>query len=120
MNRKQELYMEEMAQMKIFHSQNMFHRKVADVLQVSHSAVTKELLRMKKLDSLKSITRVGRPRKTSAATDRWIHRAAVAHQTFSWSTIKAEVRPQVSTRTVQRRLLVNFSCHHEDLPRRSS
>ena len=89
--------------------QNMSHSKIAQSVGVSRSAVTKSLSRMKQLGSLKSRTRTGRPRVTSATTDRLIRRAAVAHPTWSSSTIRAHMPTRVSTRTVRRRLLVDFN-----------
>lgn len=109
MVRSLELSPAKRAQMEILHRQKMSHRKIAAILHVSHSAVTKGLARIKELGSRKSRTRVGRPRKTSVAADRLIRRAAIAHPTWSSSTIQAEVRSPVSTRTVRRRLLVDFN-----------
>jgi transposase len=108
MVRGREISAEKRAQIQILHSQKMSHREIARILSISQSAVTRGLARIKQLGSLKSRGRVGRPRATSAAADRLIHRAAVAHPTWSSSNIKANVRSPVSTRTVRRRLLVDF------------
>lgn len=97
------------AQMQILHSQNLSHRKIAQILHVSQSAVTRGLSRMKQLGSRKSRKRTGRPRATSKTMDRLIHRAAVAHPTWSSSSICADMQSPLSTRTVRRRLLVDFN-----------
>ena len=123
MVRSRELSPAKRAQMEILHSQKISNRKIAAILYVSHSAVTKDLARIKELGSRKSRTRVGRPQKTSVAADRLIRRTAIAHPTWSSSTIQAEVRSPVSTRTVRRRLLVDFklpSRRQTDPPKKSN
>ena len=61
----------------------MSHRRIAATLGISKTAVTTGLARASQLNTVKSRRRSGRPRKTSSATDRRIHRAAVAHPTWS-------------------------------------
>jgi transposase len=106
--RHRELSPRKRAQIQILHQQNMSHRRIARILHISQSAVTKGIARSKELHSLSSRKRGGRPRATSAATDRLIHRSAVAHPTWSSVTINANVESGVSARTVRRRLLVDF------------
>jgi transposase len=118
MVRGNEIPNEKRAQIQILYDQNMSQRKIAAILKVSQSAVSRAIARMKQLGTTKSRKRTGRPRRTSASTDRMIRRSAVAHPTWSSSHIRAAVRspvitgtpvrPPVSTRTVRRRLLVDF------------
>ena len=94
--------------MKILAAQNMSHREIANILNVSKSAVTRGLARIKEVGSLRSRIRSGRPRVTTPASDRLIRRASVANPSWSSKRIALELRPVPSSRTVRRRLLTEF------------
>ena len=53
MVRSKEISTEKRAQMEVLDEQRLSHRKIAAILNISHSAVTKGLQRMKELGSYK-------------------------------------------------------------------
>jgi transposase len=108
MTRSIELSKEKRAQMMILHQQNYSHSKIAGILHISKSAVTKGIARAKQLGTLESRKRSGRPRITSATTDRVIHRLAAANPTWSSLQIAVNSSLPASTRTIRRRLLKEF------------
>ena len=112
MGKASDLSLEKRAQLKILAVQDKSHRDIANILNVSKSAVTRGLAKMKELGSLKSRNRSGRPRVTTAASDRLIRCAAVANPSSSSKRIALELQPvtvgRLSPRTVRRRLLTNF------------
>ena len=66
------------------------------------------MARARELGTTKSRRRTGRPRSTTATTDRLIHRAATADPTASSAQIAASMQSPPSARTIRRRLLVDF------------
>ena len=96
------------AQIMVLHGEKFTQTKIAGVLKISVSTVSKTIARAKQLGSLQSRTRSGRPRATSTTTDRLIHRTAVAHPTWSSAEIGARISAEVSPRTISRRLRTDF------------
>ena len=93
--------------MNILHEDSMSHSSIAKRLKLSKSV--RAIHRISELHSYKSRRRSGRPRCTTPATDRLIHRSAVSHPTWSGKNIQAAVVTAPSVRTITRRLFVNFN-----------
>jgi len=92
MGKKCELSLEIRAQIKILKEQKMSQSRIASILNISQSAVSRCLARIKEMGSMKSRKRQGRPRVTTAAGDRRIRRAAVKHPTWSSVNIAVDTR----------------------------
>ena len=108
MVRGTELTAEVRAQVMVLHGQNYLQRRIAEILNISRSSVSRTITKAKQLGSFESRRRSGRPRISSATTDRKIRRAAVAHPTWSSVTIAASTSSGVSPRTIRRRLHKDF------------
>lgn len=108
MTRGKEITPRKRAQMVILQKQKLSHRRIAEILGISKGAVTYGLTRARELDSTKSRRRSGRPRSTTATTDRLIHRAATANPTWSSAQIASTMQTPPSARTIRRRLFVDF------------
>ena len=108
MGKAKELSPTKRAQIKILHEGSMSHSSIAKRLKISKLAVTRAIHRISELHSYKS-RRSGRPRCTTPATDRLIHRSAVSHPTWSGKNIQAAVVTAPSVRTITRRLFVDFN-----------
>lgn len=88
-------------------SDGLSHRKAAERFKVSKGVVTKLVTRMKTLHTVKRLKQTGRPKKTSAQTDRRIKRAVLVDPTATSKALAADICPQVSPRTVRRVLKRN-------------
>jgi transposase len=109
MPKTRELSKEQRAQIKILINQQMSTRKIANIMNVSQSTVVYTMQRYKEKQSSTPRKRSGRPRITSAGSDRKIHRAAIKNPTLSSFVISAEIGCRASARTVRRRLLDDFN-----------
>ena len=103
------------AQILAFRDANLKQVDIAARLSISQSAVSRCLRRYEATGSFDHLKSPGRPRLTSAQTDRLIRRESLADPRASSSSIAAQLPPHdtVSARTVRRRLLVdcNLKCH---------
>lgn len=93
----------------IHHSQQgKVSREIADLLQIDKSTVNRIINKFKTTNSLKDKPRSGRPRKTTARTDKIIKRKSVADPRKTAVDIANELRDEnladVSRSTVSRRL----------------
>ena len=70
----------------------------------TQSGVSKVLKRFKETESPARKPRSGRPRKTTAATDRWIKWESLRNRQLTSTAIRNELELSISTRTVRRRL----------------
>ena len=77
---------------------------VAEQLGVSQQLVSLTMKRWRDTDGFDSRRRSGRPRATTAATDRAIKRAVTINPIASSSSIAAALPTPISARTVRRRL----------------
>ena len=96
------------SQIALLHRQNMSHSRIAALVNVSKSAVTKIIANIKKFGTPRAQRRGRTSRVTSAATDRLMRRMVVANPSISSSAIAAKLPVPVSSRAVRRRLLTDF------------
>lgn len=108
MSKKSELSLAQRAQIKILSQKKISTRKISNIMNISQTAVVYSLRRLREKQTLSPRKRPGRPRITSATTDRQIRRAAVKNPTWSSTSIAVETKCKASTRTVRRRLLEDF------------
>lgn len=104
-----ELSLAQCAQIRILSKQKYSIRRISDIMKVSKSTVGYTLKRIAEKNSLSPRKRSGRPRVTSPLTERKIRRAAVKNPTLSSTSIVTETGCRASSRTVRRRLLVDFN-----------
>ena len=109
MAKTRELSLAQRAQIKILDQQKLSTRKISSIMNIPHTTVAYTLRRISEKQSLSPRKRSGRPRTTSATTDRQLHRIAVQHPTWSSTAIAAQVGTRVSARTVRRRLVDDFN-----------
>ena len=109
MGRGKAISSEKIPQIIVLREEGYTEAAVGQRLNVSQQGVHSCLLGIKK-GPLSSKPRTGRPRVTSAATDRMIHRLCVAKPTISSNEIQSLLPQTVSpsTRTIRRRLQVDF------------
>ena len=98
--RARKISAEKRAQMVILHRQKMSHRKIAEVLRISKTALRTGLARATKLGTIKVRKRSYRFWKTSVTTDYLIRGTAVAHPIWSTSQILAKTTAEIRIRTV--------------------
>jgi len=103
-----ELTLVQRAQIRILSDQKMSTRKISTVMGIPQTTVAYTLRCIREKQTVSPRKRSGRPRATSAATDRQIHRAATRNPTWSATRILSETDCRVSSRTVRRRLLKEF------------
>ena len=108
MPKTRELSREQLAQIKVLSQQKLSTRKISDALDIPQTTVAYTLRRQREKQSLSPWKRSGRPRVTSATSDRQLRRTAVKNPTWSSAAIAAKVPCKVSTRTIRRRLLTEF------------
>ena len=108
MLKKGELSLAQRAQIKILSEQKYSIRHISDVMKLPKSTVGDTLKRIAEKKSLSPRKRSGRPRVTSPLNECKIHRAAVKNPTLSSTSIVAQTGCRASSRTVRRRLLVDF------------
>ena len=98
------------AQICLLHEEGYSVRHIAHRMKVSIDGVQCTLRRFVQTASFKSLRRTGRPRATTAQTDRLIRRVSSNHPTFCSRRIQCELPRDVnvSRRTIRRRLLVDF------------
>ena len=70
----------------------------------TQSGVSKVLKRFKETGSPARKSRSGWPRKTTAATDRWIKWESLRNRQLTFTAIRNELELSISTRTVRRHL----------------
>lgn len=108
MSKSCELSLAQRAQIKILSEQKYSIRRISDVMKIPKSTIGYTLKRIAEKKSLSPRKRSGRPRVTSPLTERKIRRAAVKNPTLSSTSIVAQTGCRASSRTVRRRLLVDF------------
>jgi predicted transcriptional regulator len=96
------------AQIQILQQQKLSHHKIAALLQVSQSAVTRTITRIKEFDMPRSKRQTERPRTTSAKMDRLICCIAIAQPTSSLASIALQLPLKTNSKNVMCRLLVVF------------
>src|SRR5213080_578153 len=104
MPKTKELSLAQRAQIKVLNQQKLSTRKISNIMNIPHTSVAYTLRRIQEKKTLSPWKRSGRPRATSATTDRQLRRLAVQHPTWSSTTIAAQMCAPVSARTVRRRL----------------
>lgn len=88
------------------------YRQIGRDLSVHHTTVSRVIKTHKETGTLSPKKRTGRPRKTTSMADRRIRRAVIASPFITASKIQTSMSPilcNVSVRTIQRRLLKDFS-----------
>ena len=109
MPKTRELSVAQRAQIKILSEQKYSIRRICDVMKIPKSTVGYTLQRIAEKGTLSPRKRSGRPRVTSPWTERKIRRAAVKNPTLSSTSIIVDTGCKASSRTVRRRLLVDFN-----------
>lgn len=108
--RGKELSSETRAKIECLKSSNLSNREIANRLNVSTGTVSKTLKRISELSSYSSRSRSGRPKKTSAQTDRLMYRYARANPMASSTEIHSILPSDTSicASTIRRRLLYKY------------
>jgi hypothetical protein len=109
MPKTRELSVAQRAQIKILSEQKYSIRRISDVMKIPKSTVGYTLQRIAEKETLSPRKRSGRPRVTSPLTERKIRRTAVKNPTLSSTSIMVDTGCKASSRTVRRRLLVDFN-----------
>ena len=111
MVKPRQFYNETVAQVVANRDAGLTQVEISERLSISQSAVSRSLKRYRETGSFGSKRRSGRPRKSTATSDRMIKRMVVGQPTISSSAIAAALPStcSVSARTVRRRLVVDFN-----------
>jgi hypothetical protein len=80
---------------------------IGNDLHIPRQTVVSFLQRFNQHQSSENLHRSGRPRKTSAAADRWLVRTALEKTKLPLKELKSICNIPISTRTIQRRLAKN-------------
>ena len=109
MAKTRELTIVQRAQIRILSQQKMSNRRISAIMKIPQTTIAYTLRCILEKGTISPRKRSGRPRVTSAATDRQIHRVATKNPTWSSTSIVAETSCKASARTVRRRLLKDFN-----------
>ena len=113
MGRKKDISPTKVAQIVLLHEQGWTQRAIASKFNVLISQVTvqQRLKIYKETGEVKAKKRTGRKRKTTAATDRLIHRKVRSNPTVSSSHLVSLLltNVEISARTIRRRLQSDFN-----------
>ena len=111
MVRGKEISSTKRAQIHLLVDEGYTYRAIATRMGDAVSSVSRTVARQKELNNYFSRSRSGRPKVTTAQTDRLIRRYVVKQPFAASSEVKADIGAtgcKISTRTIRRRLQINF------------
>lgn len=109
MGKNKDISTEKVAQIVILRQEGLTQQAISARLGINQSIVSRQLSRHATTGTYSAKKRTGRPRLTSAQTDRMIHRMAVSNPRISSSAIASVLPERISSVTVRRRLVKDFN-----------
>ena len=109
MGKNEDISTEKVAQIVILRQEGLTQQAISARLAINQSIVSRHLSRHAATGTYSAKKRTGKPRLTSAQTDRMMRRMAVSNPRISSSAIASMLPQQISSVTVRRRLVKDFN-----------